>query len=185
MLRTAAEASIALTPAPIGTTWLTLGDELGSDRDNWDLVPREGRWREHGDEAAELTRRAFEICTGNTLVHCDLRDDNVIIDETGDVWFCDWNFPVTGPVWVDTVSLIISMHGDGLDGDALLAASPVVRPGDAEAIDSFLALMAGYHLRAGSQPEVVTSPHLRSHQRWYARVIGDWLAARRGWSDGP
>jgi aminoglycoside phosphotransferase (APT) family kinase protein len=111
-----------------------------------------------------------------TLVHCDLRDDNVIIGADGQVHVCDWNFPVLGPVWTDAVTLAISMHGDGLDADRLLAATGVVD--DPTLVDGFLAMLLGYFTIAGRRPEVDNSPYLRTHQRWYADATADWLLRR-------
>jgi len=117
--------------------------------------------------------------TGSTLVHGDLRDDNVIMGRDGRVWVCDWNFPAVGPAWVDAVTLAISMHGDGLDADALLEESGAVAAGD-DRVDVFLATLLGYFARAGQQPVPDTSPYLRQAQNWYGDVVADWLARRRG-----
>ena len=127
VLDTVSRMSQALTPPPAppaGQPWLTFAEEFAGELGNWDLVPHEGIWRDHGAEAAAMTRRAIELCHGNTLLHCDLRDDNLIIDTAGAAWVCDWNFPIVGPAWIDQVALLISMSGDGLDADALLARSP-------------------------------------------------------------
>ena len=66
---------------------------------------------------------AVDSVRGDTLVHSDLRDDNVILADTGEVWVCDWNWPTRGPIWVDTLTVAISMVGDGLDG-TVSSASP-------------------------------------------------------------
>lgn len=188
VLDTVSRMSRALTPPPpppSGQAWVTFAEEFANELGNWDLVAHEGVWREHGAEAAAMTRRAFDLCHGDTLLHCDLRDDNLIIDADGATWVCDWNFPIVGPAWIDQVALLISMSGDGLDADALLERSALVGPDDHEAIDCFLALLIGYFLRSSSQPTVPTSPYLRIHQRWYADAAGSWLASRRGWTIVP
>ena len=112
-----------------------------------------------------------------TLVHCDLRDDNVIVGD--EVWVCDWNFPVLGPIWTDLICLLISMHGDGLDADRLLAATGLVPDDELALVDGLLATLLGYFTIAGRRPEVDNSPYLRTHQRWYADATADWLLRRR------
>ena len=64
------------------------------------------------------------MTAGSTVVHIDIRDDNLMLTADGRVLLCDWNWPVAGAAWLDTVFLMIGPRGDGLDVDALLAASP-------------------------------------------------------------
>ena len=74
---------------------------------------------------------------------------------------------------------------DGLDAESFLAAHPLLSKADPEAIDSVLALFAGYFLAAADQPVKTTSPHLRRMQRWQGEVCLDWLAERQGWDQEP
>lgn len=49
--------------------------------------------RPHLDEAEALARGFPEVCGGETLVHTDVRADNVLVDEEGLAWLVDWNWP--------------------------------------------------------------------------------------------
>jgi Ser/Thr protein kinase RdoA (MazF antagonist) len=180
-----ATTAAALTPPPSA---LDLGD-LRSD-----LMPELARWervRGHGlaepviaghlDEASALAVEAMDASSGNTMVHTDLRDDNILIAEDGRVWIVDWNWPVVGAAWFDLVTLLISAHGDGLDADSMLVQSPLTANVDPRAIDAMLALLYGYFVTASLEPAAETSPYLRQHQDWYARATARWLAARRNW----
>lgn len=180
-VRAVETAAAALTPAPAGYDWIPLSTELGglsSDKDR--MITQ--RFGDHADELRELIIRLPERCDGATLVHCDLRDDNVIIGTDGRGWIVDWNFPVLGRPFVDLVTLLISARGDGHDVDAILAASALTTAADKDAIDSLLADLAIYYAIAAGGPEPDGSPHLREHQRWSGRVVAEWLAERRGWS---
>ena len=95
---------------------------------------------------------------------------------------CDWNFPAVGPRWADAVCLAISMYGDGLDAEALLAGTGLVTDDDHQGIDCFLAVLTAYFLIQSVQPVNTTSPYLRTHQTWYAQVCGSWLKQRLGWT---
>ena len=64
------------------------------------------------------------MTAGDTLVHTDLRDDNALIDDDGRAWFCDWNFPVVGADWLDSLLLLIGPRGDGLDVAEVIAHPP-------------------------------------------------------------
>ncbi len=176
VLRAARRTAEALTPAPLERTWAPVAAEIDPFPD-WSHARRR---YPIGGAAEALSLAGLPRLTGDTLVHTDLRDDNVIMARDGQVWFCDWNFPTVGPAWVDAVTLAISMHGDGLDADALLAESGVAAAGE-ELVDVLLATLLGYFARAGQQPTPDTSPYLRRAQTWYADVVADWLARRRGW----
>ena len=112
---------------------------------------------------------------GETLVHTDIRDDNLLLATDGRVLLCDWNWPVVGAAWLDTVFLMIGPRGDGLDVDAVLAASPP-RDVPAESIDIVIALITGYFLMSAAQPVPPTSPYIRDAQRWQGEVCWRWLA---------
>lgn len=171
-----------LSPAPAGYDWMAITDELGGlSPDKEDAI--DALFGDHRAELRELVEAFGERCSGDALVHADLRDDNMLIDDHGGGWVCDWSFPVLGRAYLDLVSLVLSMHGDGLDGDTLLAGSRLVGPGDADGVDSFLADLMLYYLISGARPDVEGSPYLRRHQRWSGAVAARWLSARRGW--GP
>ncbi len=136
----------------------------------------------HLDEAVTLAGRYAEVMDGDTLVHTDVRDDNVLLDAEGRAWFCDWNFPVRGAAWVDSLLMLIGPRGDGLDVDAAIAARPLLRDVPPEEVDVVIALVTGYFLKSASDPVPPTSPYLRLHQRWQGEVCWEWLCERRGWT---
>jgi aminoglycoside phosphotransferase (APT) family kinase protein len=171
-----------LTPAPPGLALETFAHEFGSFAGVWSTLRVEGSQRPHHDEAEELASRYAEATAGETLVHTDIRDDNLILADDDRVWICDWNWPVLGAAWLDTVFLLIAPRGDGLDVEKRLATLPSTRGVPAESVDVVLALVCGYLLRQAGQPVPPTSPYLREHQRWMGEVVWDWLSERRGWS---
>jgi Ser/Thr protein kinase RdoA (MazF antagonist) len=175
----------ALTPPPSALDLVDLRSTLLPELDRWERVQAQGLAEPviaaHLDEASALAVDAMAASAGNTMVHTDLRDDNILIGEDGRVWIVDWNWPVVGAAWFDLVTLLISAHGDGIDADALLARSPLIADVDPRQVDAMLALLYGYFVTASLEPAVRTSPYLRQHQDWYARATARWLAARREW----
>jgi hypothetical protein len=172
----------ALTPPPAALALDDAESEFADFPDAWDYVRGILPDLPHREEAAALAARYREVVGGSTLVHTDVRDDNLLVRPDGSVLLCDWNWPCAGAAWLDTVMLMIGPRGDGVDVDALLAQRPLTRDVPAEHVDVVLALLAGYFSRQSDEPVPPTSPYVRAAQRWQAEVVWDWLCERRGWS---
>jgi hypothetical protein len=169
-----------LTPVPEGLHLDPIADDFAEWPAYWDHV-RATRDLPHTDEAAALAEAYAEAVRGDTLVHTDVRDDNVLLTPDGRALFCDWNWPTVGAAWLDSLLILIGPRGDGLDVDAVIAERPLLRDVPPENVDRVLALICGYFLRQADEPVPATSPHLRDAQRWQGEVVWAWLAERRGW----
>jgi aminoglycoside phosphotransferase (APT) family kinase protein len=168
-----------LTPPPMPLA--TFAEDFADFLDGWDHVRRTQPDWPHLEDAVALASRYERATAGNTLVHSDAREDNFLLATTGRAMLCDWNFPVVGAAWIDTVCLLMTAYGDGVDADAVLARRPLTRNVDPEHVDTLLALLCGYFLERRDQPAPYSSPFLRRHQDWCAHASWAWLAARRGW----
>lgn len=173
-----ADCASVLTPAP-GLGLATAAEEFES----WP-----GLWADLGDvdraaEWADLAARHAEVMAGDTLVHCDVRDDNILIVDAGpragSAVICDWNWPVLGAAWLDSLFLLIGPRGDGLDVEAHIAGHPLLSAVDPGHIDVVLALLLGFFETSARLPRPSSSPYLRQAQAWQADVILDWLTERR------
>lgn len=167
-----------LTPPPFQAA--RFADDFAGFAGGWEHVRRTSPDWPHLEEAAALAARLGQVTGGNTLVHTDARDDNFLLRD-GRTWLCDWNFPVQGAAWIDTVCLLMTAYGDGVDADALLAGRALSRNVDPEHVDVLLALLCGYFLERRDEPVPHSSPYLRAHQDWCAEASWAWLARRRGW----
>ncbi len=170
-----------LTPPPAGMALPTFAEDFAPFLHGWDHVRAHAPGWPHLEEAAALAGRMAEVTAGSTLVHTDARDDNFLLTRDGTAVLCDWNWTVVGAAWIDTVLLLISARGDGIDADAVLADRRLTKDVDPEHVDVLLALVCGYMLECRDRPVPNSSPYLRVHARWYSEVSWAWLAARRGW----
>lgn len=177
------EVATLLTPSPISAG--SVVDEFAAWPSYWDWVLP----REHLDEARELAAGFAQHCAGETLVHGDVRADNLLLlDDDSDTprplraEVLDWTWPAEGAAWLDTVSLLALARSQGAEGiDDLLATRALTRDVPDAAVDSWLALLAGYFLKSASDQVPPAAPHLRGHQQAAGEAFWDWLAARRGW----
>lgn len=133
-------------------------------------------------ELGELTAGYAAVVAGDTVVHADVRDDNLLIRPDGTALLCDWNWPVAGTPWLDTVALLIGPRGDGHDVEALLRSHRLTAGVPADHVDVWLALLLGYFAHHANQPVPPSSPYVRRAQAWQRDVVDDWLAERRGWT---
>lgn len=62
----------------------------------------------HLEQLAELEAEAANAVEGNTLLHFDVRADNVLLSNE-QVWFFDWPHAHTGAAWVDAVGFAPSV----------------------------------------------------------------------------
>jgi hypothetical protein len=169
-----------LTPSPLRVH--TFAEDFAHFLDCWGYVRSAAPQWPHLEEAIALASRYDRVTGGDTVVHTDARDDNFLLAADGTALLCDWNWPVLGAPWIDTVCVLMTAFGDGVDADALLATRPLTRDVDPDHVDVLLALLAGYFLERRDQPAPHTSPFLRRHQDWCAEVTWAWLAGRRGWT---
>lgn len=151
---------------------------LRSDRTDEGLDP----WtRRHLDALVELESGWIEATAGTALVHGDLRTDNILLDETG-VTIVDWPNASLGQPWVDLVGMLPSLHLDGAPPPAVLFAHhPIGAEADGDAVNAFLAALAGYFTRMSLQPPPPGIETVRSFQAAQGAITRAWLAERLGW----
>jgi len=171
------EIAIPADRLPAGLAVRSLVEDLPELVTGWDVVD-EG-WP-HRDEAMELAG-ALPSLPADHLVHADLRDDNILLAADGRTLACDWNWPGLGSSWQDSLDLLISAHGDGVDPDAVLRNRGRLAAVDPDHVDAWLAGVTGFMLAASQRPVPPTSPYLRIHNRWTAEAAWSWLSQRRGW----
>ena len=112
-----------LTPAPDDLHLDTVAEELAGWPAYWGHVTATRPDLPHLAEAAALAAGFEAVTRGDTVVHIDVRDDNTLIRPDGTAVFCDWNWPVAGAAWLDSLFMLIGPRGDGLDVEAVLACS--------------------------------------------------------------
>jgi aminoglycoside phosphotransferase (APT) family kinase protein len=169
-----------LTPCPPDLGLDPITEEMATWPAFWDHV-NATRDLPHGDEAAALAADFAGSVAGQTLVHTDVRDDNVLLAKDGRTLFCDWNWPTIGADWLDSLFMLIGPRGDGLDVAAVIAERRLLRDAPPEHLDRALAVICGYFLRSADEPVPPTSPYVRDIQRWQGDVVWEWLSERRGW----
>ena len=176
-----------LTPCPVADA-RTVDDDWRNEFSNWRdaaaTAPPDGadEWcLRHLDRLAELESRWVDAASGDTLLHLDLRADNMLVGPDR-VWIVDWPWAARGAPVFDLVAFApsVGMQG-GPPPDQLLAMSSHGRAADPDAVTVLAATVAGYfHLRSFLPPPPGL-PTVRAFQGAQGRVALDWLRERTRW----
>ncbi|MEW1960095.1 phosphotransferase [Kineococcus sp. NPDC059986] len=131
--------------------------------------------------ATELPAEALAHLDGDTLVHLDLRADNLLIAD-GRAVLLDWPHAAVGPRWLDLLALLFEV--DRLGGEDLaeevLRTSPSTRDVDPDVLTTVLAGFAVFFLTRAAEPDPPGLPTLRAFQRAQGEALQHWVARRRG-----
>lgn len=137
-------------------------------------------WQRHLDRLAELESGWAAASAGDTLLHCDLRADNVLITDGG-VAFVDWPSACVGAGWLDVAWLAPSVVADGgPPPETLLSWYGADVPRDALA--PVVAGIAGFYTHRARLPAPPGLPTLRAFQEAQAIPARGWLQRLTGWS---
>lgn len=183
------DLAAALTPSPLPPTIAERARDSALLNAAWwtrvrrDADPRLDPWSaRHLDALIALEALAPAAADGETLQHLDIRADNLLLTLER-VYVVDWPHARIGAPWLDLVGMApsVAMQG-GPEPEALLFDQPVLRGVAPEAIDAFIALLAGYFTWQAAQSPPPGIPTVRAFQDAQGIVARRWLAQRRGWA---
>lgn len=179
--------SESLTPSPLDISLAGTAVEGLFGRKYWGRCMSEGlpagldAWsRRHIETLAALENEAVEAVTGQTLVHFDVRADNVML--TADkVYFVDWAHARVGAAWLDMALMApsVEMQG-GMDAEEMLMRHPEARRADPRALNAAIAALAGFFTVESLGPPPPGLPTLRAFQAAQGKATREWLAGRTG-----
>ncbi|MGW1659179.1 phosphotransferase [Streptomyces atratus] len=147
-----------LTPCPAPGVG-PVGETLSSLAGHWSQLAAAGSGSGGQDSWAASRRvrltelddpdRLVKASAGDTLVHCDLRADNMLAEAgTGRIRILDWSWGARGAAWVDAAffvpQLILAGHSPAGAEAELGARVPAWRAVDPEAVSVFAVAITGY-----------------------------------------
>jgi Ser/Thr protein kinase RdoA (MazF antagonist) len=150
--------------APHFAGWARLAADPPADLDPWIAAHLDGL-------QAAADRGLAAVATGSTLVHCDVRADNLLVRPDGSVVVVDWPYGCVGPEWLDTVLLAMNVLVHGGPGDRLLDGI------DPQVAADLIAGFTGDFLERSRHPSPGI-PHVRAFQRAQADAMLPWVRGR-------
>jgi aminoglycoside phosphotransferase (APT) family kinase protein len=174
----------ALTPPPLEAPpaaeaydellhgWRSLAAEGAAGIDRWAA--------ERLDELAELEAHWGEAASGETLVHGDIRADNILLTAER-VVFVDWPHACVGAAWLDLLLLLpsVAMQG-GPPPWEVFEAHPLGRDAPSAAVTPVVAALAGFFLQRCMLPPPPGLSTLREFQRGQGIEALAWLRRSLG-----
>jgi hypothetical protein len=145
-------------------------------------APRLDPWcREHLSRLVELEARWPEAIAGQTLVHGDIRSDNIVMAPAGPV-FVDWPHAAVGNPVFDLVAWAPSVVLEGgPPPEELLAAHGPSRSADPGVVSALLAAVSGFFVAHSRRPSGPGLPTLRAFQTAQGEVALAWLRRCTAW----
>jgi serine/threonine protein kinase len=169
------------TPAPV-VGLPDAADMLAEDLTGWRRVAADppadlDPWiAEHLDELCARGDRGLAALVGDTLVHTDVRADNLLLGPDGAVTLIDWPMACRGPAWLDSLMLLMNvrLYG-GHDTHALLVERSATTGAVMADLLDVLVSFAGFFTHNARLPAPPGLPTLRPFQRAHADVLVSWL----------
>ena len=176
----------ALTPAPVAAP--TAADYLAELFGGWSQLAQQGGaegvdpWATARlDELARLEAGWAEASIGETLLHADVRSDNVLLTEER-VVFVDWPHACLGAAWLDLAGFLpsLAMQGGPRPWE-VFEAHPLGRNAPRERVLPLIAAFAGFFVQRSTLPPPPGLATLREFQHaqgvealaWLRRSLGE------------
>lgn len=174
-----ARMSAELTPAPMAAP--PIAEAFEGSFDGWrrlrgaDTAGLDPWAVRHLDALAELESGWARAAEGDTLLHGDVRADNVLLTEER-VYVVDWPWACVGAAWFDVVAMLPSVAMQGGPPPHELFTDPDDR------VTRVIAAFTGYLVSRSRMPAPPGLPTLRAFQRAQGVVALEWLKRRTGWA---
>lgn len=170
VLRAVETLAEVLTPSPVNAP--PLSDDAATDFRFWRatleagtrLSPRFGSGLDDAVPAlAALEQQWSEAARGDSLLHGDLRLDNMLITRRGAV-VVDWPNACVAAPWVDLALMVPNLAWHGVDVHPVLEHHSLLTGLDRDAVDAVLSAHTGYLLAASMKPPPRGIPAVRDFQ---------------------
>ena len=129
---------------------------------------------------ADLESRAPEAAVGDTLLHSDMRADNILIARER-VYFVDWPWARTGAWWIDLVAMAPSVEMQGGPTPEAFVRRLDLEGVPRDALDAIICTFAGYFVVQSMAPPPPGIPTVRAFQAAQGTAAVAWLRERTGW----
>ncbi len=128
----------------------------------------------------DLAESGLADLRGQSLVHTDVRADNILITHDNEAVLVDWPWACIGSAWVDALTVLINVRvfDPGYDVVSVLRTHKVFAPATAAGVHRVLSGLGAYFTDAARQPPPPGLPTVRAFQRQQGEAVVHWLRQR-------
>ena len=182
-------ALLARTPVPQALAHLPdLADELREDFGGWARIQAGpptslDPWiKENLGLFDALATQVIAQLEGTSLVHMDIRADNILLTADQRAFLVDWPWACRGPGWVDALTVLVNVRAfdPSFDVDSVLRSHPVFDRTSPDLVDGFLAGLGAYFIDVARRPAPPGLPTVRAFQQQQGDAVMGWLRERLG-----
>jgi hypothetical protein len=179
--------NLARTPVASGLRHLpTLEHELTDAFKGWERIRTDppatcDPWiLENLDALGQLAESGLKELAGNSLVHTDIRADNILITPDNMAILVDWPWACIGCAWIDALCALVNVQvfDPVFDAESVLQSHEVFAAATAESINRVLSGLGAYFTDAARQPPPPGLPTVRMFQRQQGEAVVRWLRHR-------
>ncbi|MGW4527870.1 phosphotransferase [Amycolatopsis sp. NPDC004378] len=173
-----------LTPTPVPA--MSIVDDLAENFRSWHTIAGDSALAGRVDEWAcanlprlvQLESGWASAARGDTLLHADLRADNLLLTADA-VMVVDWPYAVTGAPWVDGLLFLPSVAAtSAIDPEQAWRGFRPAHAVDPDQVNAVLAAIAGDFLFQSLLLAPDNLPTLRAHQHEKGMAALGWLRRR-------
>ncbi len=178
---------LARTPIPGELEKLPrLEEELAKDFKGWARIREDHTescdpWiLENLDCLERLAEFGLQNSGGSSLVHTDVRADNILITRENGAILVDWPWACIGSAWFDALTVLVNVRvfDPMFDVEAVLGTHPVFSKAEASIVDGYLSGLGAYFIDAARQPAPQGLPTVRAFQQRQGDAVVGWLRQR-------
>ncbi|MGP9526862.1 phosphotransferase [Glutamicibacter sp. AOP5-A2-18] len=175
------------TAVPEGLEHLPkLSQELSVDFGGWARVRADlpescdPRIRANLDRLEHLAEHGLSTLDGDSLVHTDVRADNVLITRDNGAILVDWPWACIGAHWFDALTVLVNVRvfDPSFDVESVVQSHPVFATTNASSVDGVLAGLGAYFVDVARRPAPLGLPTLRVFQQQQGEAVMGWLRQR-------
>lgn len=173
------------TPAPDAVT--PIASRLNFDPRGWARIASEPELLSQVDDTfvhqrlsdlTELETHAGTAGSGGTLLHLDIRADNILLSSNGPI-FVDWAQASIGAPWVDLLLFLpsVAMQG-GPEPWEIFDGQNLAKSATAEDVSAMVCALAGFYIERGLRAPAPGRTAVRRFQYTQGMKALGWLKAR-------
>lgn len=152
--------------------WTRVRSDPPGNCDHWVLA--------NLDRLEQLAALGVKALTGDSLVHMDIRADNILMTAANEAILVDWPWASIGSGWFDALTALVNVRVFDQDHDveSVLLSHPAFAAAPESTVDGYLSGLGAYFIDIARRPPPLGLPTVRAFQQQQGDAAVGWLRQR-------